>query len=108
MPLERNEPGNGCEGESHVLVAKKLKEPDRFRVLLHNDDYTSMDFVVKVLCTIFHKSREEATAIMLAVHRQGMGICGVYTREVAEARVSRVHVAAREAGFPLKCTMEKD
>ena len=67
-----------------------------------------MDFVVKVLRTVFHKNQEEATAIMLAVHRQGIGLCGIYTREVAEARVARVQSAARVAGFPLKCTMEKD
>lgn len=95
------------DGESQVIVEKKLKEPDRYRVLLHNDDYTSMDFVVAVLCSIFNKTTQEATAIMLNVHRQGVGQCGVYTHEVAETKVKRVHQAARAAGFPLKCTMEK-
>ena len=95
------------DGESQVIVEKRLKEPDRYRVLLHNDDYTSMDFVVAVLCGIFNKTTQEATAIMLNVHQQGVGQCGVYTHEVAETKVKRVHQAARAAGFPLKCTMEK-
>lgn len=95
------------DGESQVIVEKKLKEPDRYRVLLHNDDYTSMDFVVAVLCSIFNKTTQEATAIMLNVHQQGVGQCGVYTHEVAETKMKRVHQAARAAGFPLKCTMEK-
>ncbi|GAB1253421.1 ATP-dependent Clp protease adapter ClpS [Desulfovibrio falkowii] len=95
------------DGESQVIVEKKLKEPDRYRVLLHNDDYTSMDFVVAVLCSIFNKTTQEATAIMLNVHQQGVGQCGVYTHEVAETKVKRVYQAARAAGFPLKCTMEK-
>ena len=95
------------DGESQVIVEKKLKEPDRYRVLLHNDDYTSMDVVVAVLCSIFNKTTQEATAIMLNVHQQGVGQCGVYTHEVAETKVKRVHQAARAAGFPLKCTMEK-
>ena len=95
------------DGESQVIVEKKLKEPDRYRVLLHNDDYTSRDFVVAVLCSIFNKTTQEATAIMLNVHQQGVGQCGVYTHEVAETKVKRVHQAARAAGFPLKCTMEK-
>ena len=95
------------DGESQVIVEKKLKEPDRYRVLLHNDDYTSMDFVVAVLCSIFNKTTQEATAIMLNVHQQGVGQCGVYTHEVAETKVKRVHQAARAAGFPLKCTKEK-
>ncbi len=70
-----NEPGT----DTATIVKKKVKEPDRYVVLLHNDDYTSMDFVVGVLCDIFHKTPEEATAIMLAVHQQGIGQCGVYT-----------------------------
>ena len=100
-------PDNETSGDSRVIVEKKLKEPDRYRVLLHNDDYTSMEFVVSVLCGIFHKTTEEATAIMLAVHQNGVGQCGVFTREIAEAKVRRVHNTARAAGVPLKCSMEK-
>lgn len=104
MPLHTS---GESDGESRIIVEKKLKEPDRYLVLLHNDDYTSMDFVVAVLCGIFHKSSQEATAITLAVHHRGVGECGVFTHEVAEAKVNRVHRQARAAGFPLKCTMEK-
>ena len=91
-----NEPGT----DTATIVTKKIKEPD-------NDDYTSMDFVVGVLCDIFHKTPEEATAIMLAVHQQGIGQCGVYTQEIAETKVALVRQRARAAGFPLRCTMEK-
>ncbi len=85
---------------------EKNEEPPMYRVLLHNDDYTSMEFVVKILETIFNKSTEAATIIMLKVHKEGMGICGVYTCEIAETKVKTVHLLAKEMGFPLKCTME--
>jgi ATP-dependent Clp protease adaptor protein ClpS len=76
-------------------------------VLLHNDDYTSMDFVVAVLIDIFRKSREQAMSIMLSVHEKGIGVCGVYTAEVAETKVAMVHARARAEGFPLRCSMEE-
>ena len=79
-----------------------------YRVLLHNDDYTTMEFVVEILVHIFHKTIEDATRIMLNVHENGIGVCGVYTFEVAETKVDTVHSLAREHGFPLKCSMEKD
>ncbi|MFO7840207.1 MAG: ATP-dependent Clp protease adapter ClpS [Desulfosalsimonadaceae bacterium] len=85
----------------------QIKEPPMFRVLLHNDDYTTMEFVVELLIEIFHKSIEDATRIMLNVHRNGKGVCGVYTYEVAETKVEMVHELARKRGFPLKSTMEK-
>ncbi len=85
-----------------------IREPSMYRVLLHNDDYTTMEFVVEILMFVFNKSVEDATAIMLNVHRQGIGICGVYTYEVAETKVETVTNLARERGFPLKCTMEED
>jgi len=84
-----------------------IEEPRQFKVLLHNDDYTTMDFVVKVLATVFHKNETEATRIMLAVHNQGVGVCGVYTAEVAETKVSLVRLLARRDGYPLKCSMEE-
>lgn len=90
-----------------VLIERKLEEPSRYRVLLHNDDYTSMDFVVWVLRSIFHKNPVEARSIMLGVHKGGIGECGIYTREIAEAKVSQVIRSARQEGFPLKCTKEK-
>ena len=85
-----------------------LQEPPLYKVLLHNDDYTTMDFVVMVLVTVFAKNSDEATRIMLNVHHQGIGIAGVYTREVAETKVAIVHRLARRYQFPLKCTLEQD
>jgi ATP-dependent Clp protease adaptor protein ClpS len=82
--------------------------PPMYRVILHNDDYTTMEFVVEILVTVFGKSLEKASLIMLNIHNQGKGICGSYTREVAETKVNTVHHLAREQGFPLKCTMEKE
>lgn len=79
-----------------------------YRVLLHNDDYTTMEFVVDILTHVFHKTIEGASRIMLNVHERGIGICGVYTYEVAETKVDTVHNLARDHGFPLKCSMEKD
>jgi ATP-dependent Clp protease adaptor protein ClpS len=87
---------------------KEVKEPPMYKVLLLNDDYTSMEFVVEVLRYVFHKSLEEATRIMLNVHRRGMGVCGIYPYEIAETRVNTVDALARERGFPLKCTMERE
>jgi ATP-dependent Clp protease adaptor protein ClpS len=96
----------------HTNVAIKPKprtqKPAMYKVLLLNDDYTPMEFVVQVLETFFSKSREEATRIMLHVHRKGVGLCGVYTYEVAETKVSQVMEAARQAQHPLQCTMEKE
>jgi ATP-dependent Clp protease adaptor protein ClpS len=99
--------GFSHEEAGSVTVAKKLKDPGRYAVLLHNDDYTSMDFVVGVICSVFHKTPGQARAIMMSVHRQGIGQCGIFTREIAEAKVQQVRYKAQEAGFPLKCTMEK-
>jgi len=96
------------ETDGEVKSEKKVKEPSMYRVLLHNDDYTTMEFVVEVLGHIFHKTIEDATRIMLNVHEKGIGVCGVYTFEVAETKVDTVHSIARDHGFPLKCSMEKD
>lgn len=96
------------EGEVTSKVDDEITEPPMYRVLLHNDDYTSMEFVVHVLMIVFHKSYEDATRIMLNVHRSGIGVCGVFTYEVAETKVDLVHKMAEENEFPLKCTMEKE
>ena len=85
-----------------------LQEPPLYRVLLHNDDYTTMDFVVMILQTVFHKNTEEATRIMLNVHHQGIGIAGIYTREIAETKVAIVHQMAKQHQFPLRCSLEKE
>jgi ATP-dependent Clp protease adaptor protein ClpS len=96
------------ETEGKVRSEKKVKKPSMYRVLLHNDNYTTMEFVVEILVHIFCKTVEEATRIMLNVHEKGIGVCGVYTFEVAETKVDTVHSIARDHGFPLKCSMEKD
>jgi ATP-dependent Clp protease adaptor protein ClpS len=84
-----------------------LQEPIKYKILMHNDDYTTMDFVVQVLETVFNKSPSEAVQIMLNVHRKGIGVCGIFTAEVAETKVETVHSMARQHGFPLKCSMEE-
>jgi len=91
-----------------VKPKPKTQKPSMYKVMLLNDDYTPMEFVVQVLETFFNKNREEATRIMLHVHRRGVGLCGVYTYEVAETKVSQVQEAARRAQHPLQCIMEKE
>ncbi len=86
----------------------KTKKPSLYRVLILNDDYTPMEFVVYVLEQFFNKSREEATSIMLHVHQHGVGVCGVFTYEVAETKVAQVLDLARRNEHPLQCTMEKE
>lgn len=93
--------------DNEVFVEDRVQEPRRFQVLLHNDDYTTMEFVVRVLCDVFNKTHAQATDLMLTVHKQGKAVCGVYTFEVAETKVNMVHKLAREAGYPLKCSMEE-
>jgi len=87
---------------------EQLQEPPLYKVLLHNDDYTTMDFVVMILQTVFHKNTDEATRIMLNVHHQGVGIAGIYTREIGETKVAIVHRLAKRNQFPLRCSLEKD
>jgi ATP-dependent Clp protease adaptor protein ClpS len=93
--------------DADVRSQQDVNEPPMYKVLLHNDDYTTMEFVVQVLMLVFHKPIETATQIMLNVHQQGIGMCGLYTYEVAETKVETVIRMARENGHPLKCTMEK-
>lgn len=94
--------------DTGTILEEKLEEPGLYRVLMHNDDVTTMDFVVDILCEVFHKNREEAHDIMMRIHTTGIGLCGIYAREIAEARVAKVHFAASQAGFPLRCTIEKE
>ena len=101
----------GEEGPGTGVVVKakpETKKPSMYKVLMLNDDYTPMEFVVHILERFFNKNRQEATRIMLHVHRRGVGICGVYTYEVAETKVTQVMDFARQHQHPLQCTLEKD
>ncbi|NLJ46386.1 MAG: ATP-dependent Clp protease adapter ClpS [Treponema sp.] len=95
------------EGEVLVREDEEVQEPEEFRVILLNDDYTTMEFVVAVIMTVFHKGLAEATRIMLDVHKKGRGTVGVYPFDIAATKVDQVHALAKENGYPLKCTMEK-
>jgi ATP-dependent Clp protease adaptor protein ClpS len=95
-------------GNVAVQSRPRTKKPAMYKVFLLNDDYTPMDFVVQILEVFFNKSREDATTIMLQVHKSGLGLCGVYTFEIAETKVAQVLAAARQAQHPLQCTMEKE
>jgi len=107
---ERKQGDQGAGVRSSVITQTKPKtqKPSMYRVLLLNDDYTPMEFVVYVLEQFFNKSREDATRIMLHVHQHGVGVCGVFTYEVAETKVAQVVDTARRHQHPLQCTMEKD
>ena len=107
MP-KRDNPGAGSQTGVLTRTETKTEKPSLYKVLLLNDDYTPMEFVVHVLERFFGKAREEATRIMLHVHQKGVGICGVYTFEVAETKVSQVMDFARGNQHPLQCTMEKE
>ena len=109
--MARNgDPRRGDDTGTHIITKTrpKTKRPHLYKVLLLNDDYTPMDFVVYVLERFFNKAPEEATRIMLHVHQKGVGICGVYTYEVAETKVAQVTSFARQHEHPLQCTMEKE
>ncbi|WP_319562006.1 ATP-dependent Clp protease adapter ClpS [Marispirochaeta sp.] len=85
---------------------QRLKEPEMYKVVLHNDHYTTMEFVVEILMVVFHKEVPEATRIMMDVHKKGRGVVGVYTYDVAATRATRVHHIAKEREYPLRCTIE--
>jgi ATP-dependent Clp protease adaptor protein ClpS len=98
---------NENEGEVLTREREDVKPPEEYRVILLNDDFTTMEFVVSVLMTVFHKTVPDATRIMLDVHKKGKGVVGVYIYDIATTKISQVHTLARQNGFPLKCTMEK-
>jgi ATP-dependent Clp protease adaptor protein ClpS len=96
--------------KDHAVVTeteKKLKKPPLYKVLLHNDDYTTKEFVVQILQYVFNKEHTAAVQIMLHVHKKGIGVAGVYTYEIAETKVALVESLARQNEYPLKCTMEE-
>jgi ATP-dependent Clp protease adaptor protein ClpS len=98
------------EGNGTALVHKrreKLKEPEEYRVILLNDDFTTMEFVVEILMLVFHKKREDAARIMLDVHEKGKGIVGVYPFDIAQTKAGQVHNLARQYEYPLQCVVEK-
>ena len=106
---ENGKRGEDGSGTGVVVKTKpKTKKPSMYKVLMLNDDYTPMEFVVHILERFFNKNRQEATRIMLHVHRRGVGVCGVYTYEVAETKVTQVMDFARQNQHPLQCTLEKD
>lgn len=108
MSEKRDQPS----GQTGVVLReredKKAKRPRMYRVILHNDDYTPMDFVVRLLETVFHRNEAEATAVMLHVHHHGQGVAGVYTHEIAETKVAQVHLLARKNDHPLMASMEPE
>jgi len=97
------------DGQGGLLVERQTKaqRPSLYRVLLLNDDYTPMEFVVEILEKVFHRDHAAATAIMLEVHKRGVGECGIYPYEIAETKVARVMRQARDHDYPLQCTLEK-
>ena len=99
-------PGEGGT-ESDLSTRELVETPKMYRVILHNDHYTTMEFVVDVLVQVFHKTEPEAVQIMMNVHQQGSGICGVYTLDIAATKTAEVHRMAREQGHPLKCSYEE-
>jgi ATP-dependent Clp protease adaptor protein ClpS len=98
-------------GEKTTIKEKvniKVQKPKLYKVIMHNDDYTTMEFVVEVLIGIFNKSASDATKVMLDVHKKGAGIAGIYPYDIAMTKVSQAHIVAREKGFPLKLSLKEE
>jgi ATP-dependent Clp protease adaptor protein ClpS len=112
LPLQPPRRDDGDDGDRRTgaltLTRTRTKKPSMYKVLMLNDDYTPMEFVVDVLQRIFQKNREEATQVMLHVHQKGVGVCGVYTYEIAETKVTQTVDYARKNQHPLQCTLEKE
>ena len=103
-----NEPFEQEQGDVATETRTEVRRPPLYKVLLHNDDYTTQDFVVSILETIFHHSKEAAVQIMMHVHLRGIGVAGLFPYETAEAKVNEVHTRAREREFPLQCSIEPE
>jgi ATP-dependent Clp protease adaptor protein ClpS len=94
--------------KAYTEIKEKTTVPPMYKVLLHNDDYTTKEFVVYLLKSVFHKSLDEAVNLMWHIHRSGYGVCGVYTRDLAETKIKITKEMSREYGYPLKATMEEE
>lgn len=105
--MSEHKTGSGSGTETISKEDVRVKRPKLYKVILLNDDFTTMDFVVSVLETIFQKVPAEAVQIMLQVHNKGQGLCGIYPKQVAEAKVAQVHQRAQSQGYPLRCSMEE-
>jgi ATP-dependent Clp protease adaptor protein ClpS len=106
MHKESNQIGN-FDQELNIEQESEVMEPRMYRVILHNDDYTTMDFVVQILMTVFHKPAAQATKIMLDVHKKGQGVCGVFTYDIASTKITQVHFMASQREYPLRCSMDE-
>ena len=109
MNQYQNHSGNDeDEGGTSTIIKHKVELPKKYKVLLHNDDYTTMEFVILILQSVFHKTIDEAEKIMLEVHRTGIGLCGIYTFEIAESKSKKVEQLAKEHSHPLMCSIEPE
>jgi ATP-dependent Clp protease adaptor protein ClpS len=111
MPGQNDPPGGGAPQHGDAVLERtrqETKEPPLYKVILLNDDYTTMEFVVLVLEQVFHKSPAEAFRVMMHVHTQGKGLCGLYPHDIAETKIEIVHEMAKEHGFPLRADMEAE
>ena len=102
-----NTPNGEFEDEGSVSIRDLVEKPKMYRVLMHNDHFTTMEFVVEVLIAVFHKNEGEAYQIMMNIHQRGVGICGVFTFDIARTKINDVHKRAREKGHPLRCSYEE-
>jgi len=107
-PILSSQQDSNEESGVATIIKDEVKKPKLYKVLLHNDDYTTMEFVIYVLKKHFGKTQEDAEGVMLKVHNEGVGICGVYTYEVAETKVAKVSQEAQASGHPLRCTAEPE
>lgn len=109
LPARPNEQGGPQEETGIATITRpKLGEPSFYKVILLNDDYTPMDFVVAILQNIFHRTPPDAQQVMLQVHQLGAGVAGIYTLEIAETKIQQVHDFSRQNKYPLRCTIEKE
>jgi ATP-dependent Clp protease adaptor protein ClpS len=111
MPGPNDPPGGGAPQHGDAVLERtrqETKEPPLYKVILLNDDYTTMEFVVQILEQVFHKSPAEAFRVMMHVHTQGKGLCGLYPHDIAETKIETVHELAKEHGFPLRADMEPE